>query len=211
MVTPLLGMLGTVLGMIDVFSTLDALEGGAGAILAGGIGAALISTAAGLTIAIPTLMAHRLLSGGRWLTERAGALSWALAAGAGPLSFPRRRLEAPALELAPLVDVLFLLLVFFAVATRFPDPPGAITVVRPAVSAQGAVLERAVRLSLTAEGVAALQGTPLPEARSARLEALRQAAAAGRSELSLAADQGGHPWRGSRLVGASRAGRLFIP
>ena len=105
------------------------------------------------------------------------------------MSFPRRRLEAPALELAPLVDVLFLLLVFFMVATRFPDPPGAITVVRPAVSAQGAVPERAVRLSLTAEGVAALQGTPLPEARSARLEALRQAAAAGRSELSLAADQ----------------------
>lgn len=62
MVTPLLGMLGTVLGMIDVFSTLDALEGGAGALLAGGIGAALISTATGLTIAIPTLMAHRLLS-----------------------------------------------------------------------------------------------------------------------------------------------------
>ena len=62
MVTPLLGMLGTVLGMIDVFSTLDALEGGAGTLLAGGIGAALISTATGLTIAIPTLMAHRLLS-----------------------------------------------------------------------------------------------------------------------------------------------------
>ena len=60
------------------------------------------------------------------------------------MSFPRRRLEAPALELAPLVDVLFLLLVFFMVATRFPDPPGAITVVRPAVSAQGAVPERAV-------------------------------------------------------------------
>ena len=62
MVTPLLGMLGTVLGMIDVFSALDALEGGAGTLLAGGIGAALISTATGLTIAIPTLMAHRLLS-----------------------------------------------------------------------------------------------------------------------------------------------------
>ena len=62
MITPLLGMLGTVLGMIDVFSSLDALEGGAGALLAGGIGAALISTATGLTIAIPALMAHRLLS-----------------------------------------------------------------------------------------------------------------------------------------------------
>ena len=62
MVTPLLGMLGTVLGMIEVFSSLDALASGAGALLAGGIGAALISTATGLTIAIPTLTAHRLLS-----------------------------------------------------------------------------------------------------------------------------------------------------
>lgn len=62
MVTPLLGMLGTVLGMIEVFSSLDALASGAGALLAGGIGAALISTATGLAIAIPTLTAHRLLS-----------------------------------------------------------------------------------------------------------------------------------------------------
>lgn len=106
------------------------------------------------------------------------------------MSFPRRRLEAPALELAPLVDVLFLLLVFFMVATRFPDPPGAIPIERPAVSAQGAVPERAVRLSLSAEGVAALEGTRLPAAGPARLEALRQAAATGGPELSLAADQG---------------------
>lgn len=106
------------------------------------------------------------------------------------MSFPRRRLEAPALELAPLVDVLFLLLVFFMVATRFPDPPGALTIERPAVSAHSAVPERAVRLSLSAEGAAALDGALLPEAAPARLEALRRAAAAGRTELSLAADQG---------------------
>jgi biopolymer transport protein ExbB len=77
MVTPLLGMLGTVLGMIDVFSSLDALEGGAGALLAGGIGAALISTATGLTIAIPALMAHRLLS--RRVDELMNALEHCLA------------------------------------------------------------------------------------------------------------------------------------
>jgi len=58
------------------------------------------------------------------------------------------------------------------------------------VSAQGAVPERAVRLSLSAEGAAALEGTLLPEAAPARLEALRQAAATGSTELSLAADQG---------------------
>ncbi|MEY3042709.1 MAG: Biopolymer transport protein ExbD/TolR, partial [Pseudomonadota bacterium] len=39
------------------------------------------------------------------------------------MRFPRRRPDAPALELAPLVDVLFLLLVFFMVASRFPEVP----------------------------------------------------------------------------------------
>jgi len=106
------------------------------------------------------------------------------------LNFPRRRLEAPALELAPLVDVLFLLLVFFMVATRFPDPPGAITIERPAVSGQGAVPERAVRVTLSAEGAVALDGRLLPPARPAQLDALRHAALAGGTALSLAADQG---------------------
>jgi biopolymer transport protein ExbB len=58
-VTPLLGLLGTVIGMIDVFSVImDAGVGDPG-ILAGGISQALITTAAGLSVAIPTLMFHR--------------------------------------------------------------------------------------------------------------------------------------------------------
>jgi biopolymer transport protein ExbB len=58
---PLLGLLGTVVGMIQVFANL--LTGGAGdpAALAGGIGQALITTAGGLTVAIPALIGHRLL------------------------------------------------------------------------------------------------------------------------------------------------------
>jgi biopolymer transport protein ExbB len=58
-VTPLLGLLGTVIGMIEVFSVImDAGVGDAG-MLAGGISRALITTAAGLSVAIPTLMFHR--------------------------------------------------------------------------------------------------------------------------------------------------------
>ena len=58
-VTPLLGLLGTVFGMIEMF--LGILEAGVGDAnrLAGGIGQALISTAAGLLVAIPALVAHR--------------------------------------------------------------------------------------------------------------------------------------------------------
>jgi biopolymer transport protein ExbB len=59
LITPLLGLLGTVFGMIQVFSSL--MEHGIGnpGVLAGGISVALITTAAGLTVAIPSLIFHR--------------------------------------------------------------------------------------------------------------------------------------------------------
>lgn len=58
-ISPLLGLLGTVVGMIKVFTALM-LEGAGNAnVLAGGISQALITTAAGLYVAIPALMFHR--------------------------------------------------------------------------------------------------------------------------------------------------------
>jgi biopolymer transport protein ExbB len=61
-IAPLLGLLGTVLGMIDIFSsfTSSGMTGNAG-MLAGGIGKALICTASGLTVAIPAIFFHRYL------------------------------------------------------------------------------------------------------------------------------------------------------
>ena len=58
-VTPLLGLLGTVVGMIEVFSALMLAGAGNARALAGGIAEALITTAAGLSVAIPALMFHR--------------------------------------------------------------------------------------------------------------------------------------------------------
>ncbi len=58
-IAPLLGLLGTVIGMIKVFTSIK-LEGtGNAALLAGGISEALITTAAGLTVAIPSLFFYR--------------------------------------------------------------------------------------------------------------------------------------------------------
>lgn len=58
-IAPLLGLLGTVIGMIKVFSTIMIQGSGDAAILAGGISEALITTAAGMSVAIPTLIFHR--------------------------------------------------------------------------------------------------------------------------------------------------------
>jgi len=58
-VAPLLGLLGTVQGMIKCFAQIQAMEGLVSpSDLAEGIGNALVTTAAGLTVAIPTLVAY---------------------------------------------------------------------------------------------------------------------------------------------------------
>ncbi len=62
MIAPLLGLLGTVLGMIEAFQELALAEGAANAsILAGGIWQALLTTAVGLVVAIPAAVAANLL------------------------------------------------------------------------------------------------------------------------------------------------------
>ncbi|MDZ7826550.1 MAG: MotA/TolQ/ExbB proton channel family protein [Gammaproteobacteria bacterium] len=61
-IAPLLGLLGTVIGMIDVFTVIR-LEGtGDPNELAGGISEALITTAAGISVAIPALIFHRFFT-----------------------------------------------------------------------------------------------------------------------------------------------------
>lgn len=60
-ITPLLGLLGTVIGMIKVFTAITTVGVGDPATLAGGISQALITTATGLSVAIPSLIFHRYL------------------------------------------------------------------------------------------------------------------------------------------------------
>ncbi len=58
-VAPLLGLLGTVVGMINVFSVITSQGVGSPTELAGGISQALITTAAGISVAVPALIFHR--------------------------------------------------------------------------------------------------------------------------------------------------------
>jgi biopolymer transport protein ExbB len=64
-VSPLLGLLGTVLGMIRVFATISLAGLGNPETLSSGISEAMVTTAAGLIIGIPALVAYN------WLTGRA--------------------------------------------------------------------------------------------------------------------------------------------
>ena len=62
-ITPLLGLLGTVIGMIEVFSVITSMGVGSPTDLAGGISTALITTAAGISVAVPALIFHRYFRG----------------------------------------------------------------------------------------------------------------------------------------------------
>jgi biopolymer transport protein ExbB len=62
-VTPLLGLLGTVTGMIRTFEAITNAGIGNPTAMAGGIAEALLTTAAGLLVAIPALVAYRYLRG----------------------------------------------------------------------------------------------------------------------------------------------------
>ncbi len=62
-ISPLLGLLGTVVGMIKVFDVITTQGVGNAEVLAGGISEALITTAAGLSVAIPSLILYRYLRG----------------------------------------------------------------------------------------------------------------------------------------------------
>jgi biopolymer transport protein ExbB len=79
-VAPLLGLLGTVTGMIQAFRAIEALEGRVNAsVLAGGIWEALLTTALGLAVAIPATVVHNAFQGGvhalvAELKDEAGAL-----------------------------------------------------------------------------------------------------------------------------------------
>jgi biopolymer transport protein ExbB len=75
-VAPIVGLLGTVVGMIEAFHVI-AFTGGVGdaSLLAGGISKALVNTAAGLAVALPSLamhhfFRHRLVTSGLALEEQ---------------------------------------------------------------------------------------------------------------------------------------------
>lgn len=75
---PYVGLLGTVIGIIQAFQAIQAHNNMSPAIVSGGIATALIATAAGLAVAIPAVAAHHLLAAA--IAQRVEAWEEALAA-----------------------------------------------------------------------------------------------------------------------------------
>jgi biopolymer transport protein ExbB len=62
-VAPLMGLLGTVTGMINTFQAITLFGTGDPKLMAGGISQALVTTVLGLSVAIPTVLLHTIVSG----------------------------------------------------------------------------------------------------------------------------------------------------
>ena len=62
-VAPLMGLLGTVTGMINTFQAITLFGTGDPRTMAGGISQALVTTVLGLVVAIPTVLLHTIVSG----------------------------------------------------------------------------------------------------------------------------------------------------
>ena len=105
-VAPLLGLLGTVTGMIKAFAILDkpGVEGPAA--ITGGVAEALIATATGLGIAIVTLVGYNAL------TERVRRL---MPVPSGILGAVQWKPKKARIEIIPMIDTIFFLLVFFII------------------------------------------------------------------------------------------------
>jgi biopolymer transport protein ExbB len=107
-VSPLLGLLGTVTGIIKAFNAINAGGMGDPRLLSGGISEALVTTAAGLLVAIPALICYRYLRGrvdgiviemeksAILLADAVEAAALRVAAGTAPAVAPGSEAELPA-------------------------------------------------------------------------------------------------------------------
>ena len=144
-VSPLLGLLGTVTGIIKAFNAI--YSGGLGdpRALSGGISEALLTTAAGLCVAIPSYVAFRYLRGRvdgivvqmeKDVIQFADALSERVVpatAAAGRMNLRPRRMEDPEINLISLIDVVLMLVIFFMLSSTFVDE-GRMKIQLPAAS-----------------------------------------------------------------------------
>ena len=129
-IAPLIGFLGTVSGMINAFDAIANADQVNAKVVAGGIKEALITTAAGLIVAIPTMSFYQFLTG------KVNGFATEVEEGANKIYkelYAKRRIsrkskkmvklkkkvELEEISAASMSDIAFLLLVFFMVTAVF--------------------------------------------------------------------------------------------
>lgn len=126
-VTPLLGLLGTVTGMIEVFQVMTSTGSSNARLMAAGISKATIPTMTGLAVSLTGVFSINVLE--RWNSLSVGKISDHLEIESGRWFGVGRRLSGSELEAAdvnitPLLDIVFILLIFFIVTATFLQERG---------------------------------------------------------------------------------------
>jgi biopolymer transport protein ExbD len=180
---PMIGLTGTVLGMSGAFTVLARTGTGDFPSLSGAIGRVLLSTAAGLLVAIPgfvftyyfksrqeraALFARRALS----------RLFAHLPAVGRPGAVRRPREDDPefGLQIAPLLDLLFVLLLFFMIVAGSQRHEGEIGLAfnRAETAPAAPDTGEAARIDIDAEGQVFFNRLPCGNSRDEALPALRE-------------------------------------
>ncbi|MGY6553500.1 MAG: MotA/TolQ/ExbB proton channel family protein [Wenzhouxiangella sp.] len=126
-ITPLLGLLGTVTGMIEVFQVIVDTGASNARLMASGISRATIPTMTGLAVSLTGVFSINYLE--RKNQRTVTALSEDLVVEAGMGYGAKKRLttsdeEAADVNITPLLDIVFILLIFFIVTATFLDEIG---------------------------------------------------------------------------------------
>ena len=127
LITPLLGLLGTVTGMIEVFQVIVDTGASNARLMASGISKATIPTMTGLAVSLTGVFAMSFLDRRNENAVAQASEEMELDAGMG-FGTGRRLLSGEADEaevnITPLLDIVFILLIFFIVTSTFLDEEG---------------------------------------------------------------------------------------
>jgi biopolymer transport protein ExbB len=127
LITPLLGLLGTVTGMLEVFQVIVDTGASNARLMASGISRATIPTMTGLAVALTGVLSINYLE--RKHSKSIAELGQKIKVEAGMGFGAHRRLAGSSLEegevnITPLLDIVFILLIFFIVTATFLDEIG---------------------------------------------------------------------------------------
>ena len=175
-IAPLLGLLGTISGMNELFAVIGAFGFGSPTIMAGGISMALKATLTGLAVAVIALLfldnltnryaaLHAaIVNDTRLLTQKFEGL-------AGPGASIQRKdhsvhssyhllpehEEKPDINLAPFVDTIMILLIFFVVTANLYVETG-VDVTKPKAQSATPSSQKAMLIGITREGTCHVYG-----------------------------------------------------